>query len=260
MADEKNPGKNDPAVRIVKDGPYVVTGGLPLGTDVIVSNRFGWGIRWEKGRDYPPRETYTLCRCGRSQRLPYCDNAHKEGGFDGAETASREPYRSQAETIEGPALRLTDAKILCSSARFCDRSGGTWNLTLRSENPKFRATAVTEAGECPSGRLTVWDKVSGEPIEPEFEPSIDLVEDPFTGTSGPLWVKGRVPIVSADGTTYEVRNRVTLCCCGGSRNKPFCDSRHIPLDFRHKDADGLPDEERKPRMSTNEEGEPDEEG
>ncbi len=246
MPDQENPkddaGPRSPRIKITKDGPYVVTGGLPLGTDVIVSNRFGWGIRWEKGRDFPARQTYTLCRCGKSKRLPYCDNTHKETGFDGTETASREPYLAQAETIEGPALRLTDAKILCASARFCDRSGGTWNLTRRSENPKFRETAITEAGECPAGRLTAWDKETGEAIEPAFEPSIGLVQDPFTETSGPLWVKGRVPVVSADGGTYEIRNRVTLCCCGRSRNKPFCDSRHIPHDLRHDGADGQAEE------------------
>jgi CDGSH-type Zn-finger protein len=243
MGESDKPKKAEPKIRIVKNGPYLVTGGVPLGTEVIVSNRFGYGLRWEKGRDYPDRESYSLCRCGRSQNLPYCDNAHKAAGFDGTETASREPYLEQAETFEGPALRLTDAKILCSSSRFCDRSGGTWNLTGRSDNPKFRATAVTEAGECPSGRLTAWDKETGQAIEPDFPPAISLVQDPFTDTSGPLWVKGRIPIESADGTVYEIRNRVTLCCCGGSHNKPFCDSRHIPLKFRHKDLDGLKREE-----------------
>ena len=29
-----------------------------------------------------------------------------------------------------------------------------------------------------------------------------------------------------DGKNYEVRNRVTLCRCGRSNNKPFCDGSH----------------------------------
>ncbi|UCF09264.1 MAG: CDGSH iron-sulfur domain-containing protein, partial [Thermoplasmata archaeon] len=44
---------------------------------------------------------------------------------------------------------------------------------------------------------------------------------------GPIWVRGRIPIESADGHIYEIRNRVTLCRCGWSSNKPFCDSSHL---------------------------------
>jgi CDGSH-type Zn-finger protein len=234
MANDNNPEKAEPLIRIVRNGPYIVTGGLPLGTDIIVSSQFGHGLKWEKGDEFPRRDSYSLCRCGLSKNKPYCDQSHTASGFDGAETASRDPYLSQAETYEGPALRLTDVKILCASARFCDRSGGTWNLTAKSDVPKFRTTAIQTAGECPAGRLVAWDKVTGSPLEPDLKPAIGVVEDPFTGTGGPLWIKGSVPIESADGATYEIRNRVTLCRCGGSRNKPFCDSQHIPLKFRHK--------------------------
>ncbi|MHB8164175.1 MAG: CDGSH iron-sulfur domain-containing protein [Methanoregula sp.] len=31
----------------------------------------------------------------------------------------------------------------------------------------------------------------------------------------------------ADGKPYTVRNRVTLCRCGKSGNKPFCDGSHV---------------------------------
>jgi len=48
-------------------------------------------------------------------------------------------------------------------------------------------------------------------------------------------VKGDVPIVSADGKAYETRNRVTLCRCGKSKNKPFCDGFHIRVRFSDGD-------------------------
>ena len=38
--------------------------------------------------------------------------------------------------------------------------------------------------------------------------------------------------VSADGFEYEVRNRVTLCRCGQSQNKPFCDGTHAQTKFK----------------------------
>jgi hypothetical protein len=74
--------------------------------------------------------------------------------------------------------------------------------------------------------LVAVDLETGEDIEPVFEPSIGLVEDTARGVSGPLWVRGGIPIVAADGETYEVRNRVTLCRCGRSSNKPYCDGAH----------------------------------
>ena len=77
------------------------------------------------------------------------------------------------------------------------------------------------AADCNSGRLVIWDKKTGEPLEPAFEKSIGLVEGPIKGISGPLWVRGGIPVISADGFVYEIRNRVTLCRCGKSGNKPF---------------------------------------
>ncbi|MCL1897984.1 MAG: CDGSH iron-sulfur domain-containing protein [Micrococcales bacterium] len=44
-------------------------------------------------------------------------------------------------------------------------------------------------------------------------------------------VRGPVQIVSADGENYEVRNRVDLCRCGESSNKPFCDASHVPAEY-----------------------------
>ena len=54
--------------------------------------------------------------------------------------------------------------------------------------------------------------------------------------SGPIWVKGGIRIEGADGKSYEIRNRVTLCRCGQSSNKPFCDGTHASMHFH----DGLP--------------------
>ena len=67
---------------------------------------------------------------------------------------------------------------------------------------------------------------TGKPIEPKFEPSLGLIEDTEKKVSGPIYVRGGIPVVSADGKTYEIRNRVTLCRCGRSDNKPFCNGSH----------------------------------
>lgn len=136
----------------------------------------------------------------------------------------------------GPDLILLDNERLCASARFCHKAGGAWRLTERSDNPKLRQLAIEEAGNCQGGRLVALEKDNHKPIEPDFEPSISIVEDPWIKVSGPIWVKGYITIESSDGTIYEQRNRITLCRCGASKNKPFCDGNHVLVNFRDGDA------------------------
>lgn len=215
-------------IKITENGPCIVTGGVPLSKQKITADNNGYSYEWIEEEKYPLKKTYSLCRCGSTKKKPFCDGSHVEVKFDGTETASHEPYLSQAEEINGPDLDLTDAIKLCSYARFCERDGGIWELTQQSGRTEARKTAIQEAGNCPSGWLVVWDK-EGKAIEPVFEPSIVLVEDPQEGVSGPLWVRGGIRVEAADGTIYEIRNRVTLCRCGRSANKPFCDSGHIEI-------------------------------
>ena len=44
-------------------------------------------------------------------------------------------------------------------------------------------------------------------------------------------VTGGVELVGADGRPYARRERVTLCRCGASSNKPFCDGSHDDVDL-----------------------------
>ena len=213
-------------IEILKDGPYLVSGGLPLSEQHIVTNEEGDSLDYREGKNYPAQAQYALCRCGQSGNKPFCDGTHKKVQFDGTETASREPYIQQAEAIEGPTVQLTDAENLCAFARFCDPKGRIWNLVEQTGDPETRKIVEYEAGHCPAGRLVVWDRKTGKAIEPKFEPSLGLIEDTAKQLRGPIWVRGGIPVVAADGQTYEIRNRMTLCRCGRSANKPFCDGSH----------------------------------
>jgi len=213
-------------IEILKDGPYLVSGGLPLSEQHIVTNEEGESLDYREGKKYPAQAQYALCRCGQSGNKPFCDGTHKKVQFDGTETASREPYIQQAEAIEGPTVQLTDAENLCAFARFCDPKGRIWNLVEQTDDPETRKIVEYEAGHCPAGRLVVWDRKTGNAIEPKFKPSLGLIEDTAKQLRGPIWVRGGIPVVAADGQTYEIRNRMTLRRCGRSANKPFCDGSH----------------------------------
>lgn len=212
-------------VKVTEDGPYLVSGGVPLLDEIECIGDDGGPQGWKEGRRYPAKENYALCRCGHSRRMPYCDGSHTRVGFAGAETAEHVPYLDQSRNYDGPELWLSDAKAYCMGAGFCHRGGGTWSLTERSDDPEAKKAAIEEACDCPSGRLVAWQK-DGEAIEPKFDPSIGVIVDCEGRKAGPLWVRGGVPVESVDGRVYEVRNRVTLCGCGRSANKPFCDGSH----------------------------------
>ena len=224
----KAPPKNLAKIKVSKNGPYIVSGKIPLGKQIIIADPDGTATEWQSSTKYSPQEKYVLCRCGHSGNKPFCDGTHIKVGFNGTETAGEESYLKHPEEIDGPELKLVDIEDLCASARFCHRAGGIWNLVPESDNPVKKRISIEETCDCPSGRLVVLDKLTNKIIEPEFAKSTVLIEDPAVGVSGPIWARGGVPIESADGKTYRVRNRVTLCRCGKSKNKPFCDSSHFP--------------------------------
>src|SRR4030067_313689 len=227
--------KKDAKIMITKDGPYLVSGSLPIDKQIIAIGKEGEPEKWVKGKKTPSNEPCALCRCGQSKNKPFCDGMHAKVKFDGTEIASKKPYDKQAQIRDGPTLSLKDASVLCSSARFCHRGGGTVEFTHHSDDPKARELAIEEACICPSGRLVECDKKTGKVMEQEFEKSISLVEDPQNKVSGPIWLKGGVPVESSDGSTCEVRNRVTLCRCGKSKNKPFCDGSSTAERFDEGD-------------------------
>lgn len=168
--------------------------------------------------------------------MPFCDSSHVESNFDGTETASRAKYKDRADVFEGPGLTLMDDNR-CAYARFCHtEKGNVWNLIKDTDKKEYKEMAIKAAIECPAGRLQTVDK-NGEVIEPEYEPANEILQDPEEGVSCGIFVKGNIPLESADGELYEIRNRYTLCRCGESRNKPFCDATHVPLKFSDKNCE-----------------------
>ncbi len=218
-------------IKIIKDGPYVVSGGVPLSEKIIVPKDNGY--IFEPGGELPQAETYALCRCGKSKTAPFCDGAHVAANFNGAETASKRRYRDRAKHLSGPGLDMFDDSR-CAFARFCHReSGSAWELIARSDTEENRREAILAAYECPAGRLTALTK-EGEEIDEPLEPGIEILQDPEENVSCAIYVKGGIPLEGADGSVYEARNRVTLCRCGKSRIKPFCDAMHVALKYRDR--------------------------
>jgi uncharacterized Fe-S cluster protein YjdI/CDGSH-type Zn-finger protein len=78
---------------------------------------------------------------------------------------------------------------------------------------------------CPSGAL-LYRRLDGE-AEEEADGSTRVT--PMR--DGPLLVTGRIEVRRDDGSV-EVLPRATLCRCGQSEHKPFCDNQHLAIGFR----------------------------
>lgn len=230
--------QSDPtlAIEVSENGPYIVRGAPPLHCETIVPNAEAQSWEYREGRAFQVKDGTALCRCGHSNRKPFCDGSHTKVAVDLAETASFEPMLRGAEEIDGPNYALTDNEAFCAFARFCDNGQRIWN-EVQLDGEQHERLAVYMAHQCPGGRLMVWDRRTGEPVEHALPPSLSLIQDPKLGVSGPLVLRGGIRVQAANGESYEVRNRQALCRCGASSNKPFCDGSHASMHFK----DGLED-------------------
>lgn len=227
-------------IRVMKNGPYHVTGGIRLVRESLIKTMEGFYQWVDKEVVAENKKSYYLCRCGASKRMPYCDGSHHKIDFNGEEEASLDTFMERAYKREGDGIALYDDVDLCSLSRFCNTSfGKVWNAIKDKPLDEEKREAIIKGSiECPSGRLLAVDLLTGKAYEPIYdEVEISSTQDIEKEVSGPLVVRGEVLLESAEGAFYEKRNRVALCRCGKSQNKPFCDASHIPMKFIDEDLE-----------------------
>ncbi len=213
-------------IRVTQDGPLEVTG-VPLVRIEAIYNEHGDGIRWERGPDIEHEDTYLLCRCGASKTKPFCDGSEKDIAYDGTETADRGLSADRRRAFSEAPISLTDDRKLCAHQAFCERfPRNAWSIAGGEQPAPDQEVLMYMVRRCPSGRLQVQIPAGAEPYEEELPKEIAVVKD------GPYWVRGGIQVEATDGFHYEVRNRQTLCRCGQSKRKPFCDGTHWKVEFK----------------------------
>jgi len=215
-------------IRVRRNGPYLVTGEVPLKSKRPVVSEHGEPLTWRTEDVEQGRSSYALCRCGSSSMKPFCDGTHVDIDFDGTETASTDSYDERRTAYPGTGVEVYDDRGICVHAGFCgNQVSNVWKMTPKTDDTVVRSQVMAMIERCPSGALSF--AVGGEIIEPDLPVEVAVTLD------GPLWVTGNIPISRSDGETMETRNRVTLCRCGASAIKPLCDGAHKDIGFSDGD-------------------------
>jgi CDGSH-type Zn-finger protein/truncated hemoglobin YjbI len=209
-------------VRVVSDGPYLVTG-APAMTNWL-------------GESIEPRSVMALCRCGQSAVKPDCDGACVRTGFSGEKAPDRVP--DHRNTYPGVQVTVFDNRGICQHSGYCTDRLST---VFRQGQEPFVAPSggrmdeiVRAVRDCPSGALSyaIDDEEARAQVDhgDQREPAILISHD------GPYRISGSIPLLDDAGQDIaraegSSREHYALCRCGHSQNKPFCSGMHWYVDF-----------------------------
>jgi len=194
------------------NGPYLVHGLTTL--------------RNSRGDAIATKETIALCRCGASNNKPFCDGSHAKIGFED----SKDPDRTEDKRSDylGTAITIHDNRGLCAHAGVCtDRLSSVWRMGVEPwiDPDGAGVEAIVETIEaCPSGALS-YTIDAEEHRDCDNPPAVHLAKN------GPYHVTGGIGLEGVEFGVGVSREHFTLCRCGASKNKPFCDGSHYDAGF-----------------------------
>jgi CDGSH-type Zn-finger protein len=180
-----------------------------------------------EGKDLDVEPVMALCRCGGSKHKPYCDGSHHKERFSGTKSPDR--VKDRVVEYRGKEITILDNRGVCSHDKSCVRSLPSVFNDKRQIWIDPNGAGVDEIIEtirkCPSGALSYR---IGETRYQDVDrsPRITVKKD------GPLAVEGFITLRDDRDSKPESREHYTLCRCGKSKNKPFCDGTHCTIDFK----------------------------
>ncbi|MCZ6632786.1 MAG: CDGSH iron-sulfur domain-containing protein [bacterium] len=202
-----------PTIECAENGPYLVKNLVQLQNS--------------KGESLETKPVIALCRCGKSENKPFCDGTHSRIGFTGA--AENDGSNDKRDTYQGQKITIHDNRSICAHAGFCtDNLASVFRL---KQEPWIYPDAadgqaiVEVIRKCPSGALsyTIEDV---EYTDSDHNSAVTIAPN------GPYVITGDIDLQDMPRGEGAVQGQCTLCRCGGSKNKPFCDGSHWSNDFK----------------------------
>ena len=192
-----------PQITILSDGPIKVSGASAV--------RFCGQPLQVEGDLY-------LCRCGQSSSAPFCDGTHGKAGFQGTSEA---PPQAELRVWEGRTIRTRFNTATCMHVLYCKPLNDLRARELAGDDAAAQEIARV-VSTCPSGALTYELKAGDVTPAEDAGCTIDIIE------GGEVRVQAAFDI-NVPRPDLQPEDRATLCRCGQSKNKPWCDGRHRRL-------------------------------
>ena len=208
-----------PQIAPLPNGPYYL---LNEQKEEIVPN-----LQTSKGEPRACRRGVALCRCGASNSKPFCDGTHAMNGFQDKKLEGRQPDRR--ESYAGKKITIHDNRGICAHAGFCtSKLKSVFQLNKEpwiDPNGAEVDEIVETIRKCPSGALSY----AIEGTENEGEERSPMVT---VAKNGPYAVTGGIELLGVQKGEGASEEHCTLCRCGGSKNKSFCDGTHWHIKFQ----------------------------
>jgi CDGSH-type Zn-finger protein len=207
-----------PKIACLPNGPYYLLNDMQV---TPVPN-----LRRASGEACATVRGVALCRCGGSKNKPFCDGTHGTNGFRDENTA--DPSQNRRVAYAGKGITIFDNRAICSHAGYCTdelaavfrQRQDPWIDPHGAPIEKIIATIR----KCPSGALSyAVDGVEAPP--PERSPMVTVTDN------GPYAVTGGIELAAVKMGEGASKEHYTLCRCGASKNKPFCDGSHWNVGF-----------------------------
>jgi len=182
----------------------------------------------QEGKELKVENLSHPCRCGKSQNKPFCDGSHVQAGFSDKREISQEVEQS----YKGEEVTINFNRSICAGAGECVRGLATVFKSGDSDNWIFpdadsNENIIKTISACPSGALsyTVDGKTT---IDTRVKPKVSIIKN------GPYNVEG-IKLEGMPIPTNFSETKYTLCRCGYSKNKPYCDYSHAQNDWNDED-------------------------
>lgn len=224
--------KEKPKISPLRNGPFYLLNDME---PKVVEN-----LQNYKGEPLSTVGGVALCRCGASNNKPFCDGTHIAIGFSSENKAAtindsnkrEHPIKDKRKDYVGKEITIHDNRRICSHAAECVNylsSVFKFNSRPWINTDSARTKEIIDTiGKCPSGALSY--SINGiEYRDPdEREPMVTVSKN------GPYLITGGIDLMGdniqwAEGASKE---HYTLCRCGASNHKPFCDGLHRTVNFR----------------------------
>lgn len=216
---------------------------LPNGPYYLINDpnpKVVYNLQDFKGKPLSTIVGIALCRCGSSKNKPFCDGTHSVVGFSSDNKTVKENNDTNKIIIKdkrrdyvGKRIIVHDNRKICSHAAECVKNlPSVFQLGSRpwiNSDGSNVNDIIDTIRKCPSGALSYSiDGVEHRDTDEHRDPTITVLRN------GPYHITGGIELIG-DGIQFgegASKEHYTLCRCGASENKPFCDGQHSKIDFK----------------------------